>query len=343
MSPGPGLRLAILDDYQDFTHSWARFAEIPNVDATAFTDHVADEDALVARLGNCDVVMRIRERTPFPATLLRRLPKLKLLLATGMRNAGSIDLPAADELEITVCATEAHHQSTVEIVWGLVLDAYRGISREQASVRAGGWQVGLGTALAGQTLGIMGLGNMGTPVAAIGKILGMKVIAWSPNLTPERASAHGAQRVDKQTLFAASDVITLHMPLMDSTRGIVGEGELAAMRSGALLVNTSRAGLVDGGALIAAVSQRRIRLAVDVFETEPLPADHPFRSLPNVLATPHIGFVTEENLRQMFDESLENLKAYIAGSPMRTINAVHPFLANAQATRPGEGSDSNAR
>src|SRR3546814_447780 len=254
--------------------------------------------------------MRIRERTAFPREVLEKISRLKQILATGMRNARSIDLKAADELGIVISTTDALHQSTVDIVWALLLGLFRRIPQETASLKGGGWQIGLGQGAAARTLGVVGLGNMGVPVARIATEFGMKVIAWSPNLTPERAAPHGVEAVTKEELFRRSDTITIHMPLSDRTVGLVGRTELGWMKPTAYIVNTSRAQLIEQAALIDALSNGRIGGAgLDVFEVEPLPLDHPFRSLPNVLATPHLGFVTEENYRMFFEESLKNLLA----------------------------------
>jgi phosphoglycerate dehydrogenase-like enzyme len=278
--------------------------------------------------------MRIRERTEFPRRVLERLPRLKLILATGMRNARSLDLAAADELGITVSTTDALHQTTVELTWGLILSLMRRLPQETASLRAGGWQVGLGQGLAGKTLGIIGLGNMGIPVSRIGRILDMNVIAWSRNLTPERSRPHDVECVTKERLFQTSDVVTLHLPHSDITEGTVGAAELAMMKAGAFLINTSRPRLVDEEALVSALALGRIAGAgLDVFEIEPLPSDHPFRLLPNVIATPHIGFVTKENMRIFFEQSLQNLLAFVAGRPINTITAERPFLPDSQVAQ----------
>lgn len=314
------MRLAVLDDYQAATKNIVNWAQLDNVTVVPFTDHVHDENELVARLSDFDAVMRIRERTEFPRLVLSRLPRLKLLLATGMRNARSIDMAAAKEFGITVCGTEVHPHTTVELVWAMVLSLLRRVPQETASLRAGGWQVGLGVGLQGKTLGIVGLGSMGVPVSRVGRAFGMKVIAWSPHLTPERTAEHEVECVSKADLFARSDVVTLHIPDADSTQGIVGAAEIAAMRSSAYFVNTSRPKLVDQDALIDALSHGRIAGAgIDVFDIEPLPLDHPYRWLPNVLATPHIGFVTGENYRVFFEQSLENMAAYLRGAPIRVI------------------------
>ncbi len=325
------MRLAILDDYQGMSLQLADWARATGVSVVPFRDHVTSKAELIARLADFDAVMRIRERTEFPRDVLEKLPRLKLILATGMRNARSIDLKAADELGIVISTTDAFHQSTVEVVWALLLGLFRHIPQETASLRAGGWQIGLGQGVAGRTLGLIGLGNMGIPVARIAIDFGMKVIAWSPNLTQERADPHDVEAVTKEDLFRRSDAITIHMPLSDRTLGLVGPDEFRLMKPAAYLVNTSRAEIVDQAALIDALSNRKIGGAgLDVYEIEPLPADHPYRSLPNVLATPHIGFVTEENYRLFFEESLKNLLAFRAGAPIRTISSERPFLPDSQ-------------
>nr|WP_275552326.1 D-2-hydroxyacid dehydrogenase family protein [Microvirga brassicacearum] len=252
------MRLAVLDDYQAITLKIVDWSKAPNVTVVPFTDHVHDEAQLVARLSEFDAVMRIRERTVFPRSVLSRLPRLKLLLATGMRNGRSIDLAAAKELGVTVCATDALHQTTVELTWAMILSLFRRIPQETASLRAGGWQIGLGRGLAGKTLGVLGLGAMGVPVARIGQAFGMKVVAWSPNLTPERTAEHGVECVSKADLFARSDVVTIHIPHSNTTEGIVGAGEIASMKRSAYLINTSRPGLVDQTALIRALENGKI-------------------------------------------------------------------------------------
>lgn len=327
------MRLAVLDDYQGVALDLVDWSKAPGVTVVAFRDHVDCPEQLVARLADFDAVMRIRERTAFTSGILERLPRLRLILATGMRNARSIDLAAADALGITVCTTDAQHQSTVEIVWALILGLSRQVLSEAHSLRAGGWQRGLGVGLAGRTLGIVGLGNMGQPVARIAREFGMRVIAWSPHLTQARADPFGVTCVGKRRLFEESDVVTLHMPSTSSTVGIVSAEDIAAMRPTAYLVNTSRSCLVDQAALLDALTHGRIAGAgLDVFDTEPLPPDHPYRTLPNVLATPHIGFVTAQNYRIFHEESLENLIAYRAGEPIRRIDAANPFLPDSQVT-----------
>jgi len=327
------MRLAILDDYQRASHRFVDW-QAAGVTVAAFADHVQDEDGLVARLHGFDAVMRIRERTAFPRSVLERLPNLKLILATGMRNARSIDLAAADEFGITVSTTDALHQTTVEITWALILSLFRRMPEETGSLRAGGWQSAIGRGLANKVLGVVGLGNMGTPVARVAQAFGMRVAAWSPNLTPERTAPHQVTCLSKEDLFATADAITVHMPLSDRTVGLIGRGDIARMKPTAYLINTARPQIVDQQALIAALQARQIGGAgLDVFEEEPLPADHPYRVLPNVIATPHIGFVTEENYRIFFEESFENMKAFMGGAPIRTITAAQPYLPDSQVAQ----------
>ncbi len=328
------MRLAILDDYLGLAQTIVDWGVVPGLAVVGFRDHVHDQNELIERLSEFDIVMRIRERTEFPRNVLSRLPKLKLILATGMRNARSIDLPAADELGIVVCTTEAQHQTTVEVTWALILGLFRSMPQETASLRAGGWQVSLGRGLAGKTLGVLGLGNMGIPVAQIAQLFGMNVIAWSRNMTPERADIHKVQSVSKEALFSQSDVITIHMPLSDATLGLVSATDLARMKKDAFLVNTSRPQIVDERALFEVLEKRLIGGAgLDVFETEPLPLHHPYRSMPNVLATPHIGFVTKENMEEFFQTSLKNLLAFLAGTPINVINGARPFLPDSQVSK----------
>lgn len=328
------MKLAILDDYQGVAHAYADWSRVPEVTVVPFRDHVFAEDELIGRLADFEIVMRIRERTEFPRRVLEKLPKLKLLLATGMRNARSIDLTAADDLGIVVSTTDALHQTTVEVTWLLILALFRDFPGETGSLRNGGWQRKVGRGLGGRTLGIMGLGNMGQPVAAIGKLMEMEVIAWSPNLTPERTAPFGVECVSKDDLFRRSDTISIHMPHSDKTEGLVGAREIGLMKPDAFLVNTARPAIVDQNALMAALSERRIGGAgLDVFDIEPLPDDHLYRRLDNVIATPHVGFVTRENYEIFFKESLENLRAFLDGQPIRTITGARPYLADSQVSR----------
>ena len=328
------MRIAILDDYQGVAQRLWPDGLIPGVETVAFRDHVSTDTALVGRLSGFDGVMRIRERTPLRAAVLTALPQLKLILATGMRNARTIDLEACDALGITVCTTDALHQTTVELTWALILSLLRRLPQETASLRAGGWQAGLGQGLAGRRLGILGLGNMGQPVARIAQIFGMEVMAWSQNLTAERTAPFGVACVGKMELFRQADVITIHLPLSDTTLGLVGAAEIAAMKPRAVLINTARPQILDEAALVRALEERRIGGAgLDVFEVEPLPADHPFRTLPNVVATPHVGFVTEENYEIFFGQTADNMRAYLSGTPTNRITATHPFLPDSQVAR----------
>jgi phosphoglycerate dehydrogenase-like enzyme len=261
-----------------------------------------------------DVVCVMRERTPLPREILQQLPNLKLIASTGPRNA-SIDSQAATDLGVTITATGYDSTPTIEFTWSLILANMRGIDREAASLKAGGWQIGLGSNLRSKTLAVVGLGNIGKEVARIGLAFGMKVIAWSQNLTEETASAAGASLVDKPTLFREADVLTVHLVLSRRTRGLIGRSEFALMKPTARLVNTSRGPIVDEAALIEALQARRIAgAAIDVFEAEPLPADHPFRKLENVLATPHIGYVTEDLYRTFYGDAAASIAKWLEAS-----------------------------
>jgi phosphoglycerate dehydrogenase-like enzyme len=295
------MQVAILDDYQNIALQLADWSSVRNrAEITVFNDHIADPSAVVDRLQPFDVICVMRERTPLTAEILQQLPTLKLIASTGPTNA-SIDTKAAAALGIKVTATGYDSTSTVEFTWSLILASMRGIDREAASVRTGGWQVGLGSNLRGKSLGVVGLGNIGKEVARIGLAFGMKVIAWSENLNDEKASAAGAICVDKEALFREADVVTVHLVLSRRTRGLIGRPEFALMKPQAKFVNTSRGPIVDEAALIEALQERRIAgAAIDVFDVEPLRADHPFRKLDNVLATPHIGYVSEELYRTFY-------------------------------------------
>jgi phosphoglycerate dehydrogenase-like enzyme len=285
-----------------------------------FHDHVAAEDDVVARLSAFDIVVAMRERTPFPRSLLSRLPNLRLLVTSGVRNK-SIDLGAATDLGITVCGTGNLSTPAVELTWALILAAVRNVPQEDAGMRAGGWQHTVGGDLAGGTLGVVGLGRLGERVARIGQAFGMDVVAWSQNLTDERAAEVGARRVDKDELFATADVVTVHVVLSDRTTGLVGADELALMKHTAVLVNTSRGPVVDEQALIDAVRDGRIAGAgLDVFDVEPLPVDHPLRELRRVVLTPHIGYGTRGSYAIYHGEAVEDVVAWLAGSPVRVMN-----------------------
>ncbi len=313
------MRLAILDDYQNVALSLANWKSLAGVEVVTFRDHMEGE-RLIEQLSDFDAVCRVRERTHFPRAVLERLPRLKLLLATGRRNQASIDLEAAEELGVTVCSTSSNPRYPVELTWGLILNLARCITSEADSVRQGNWQQTLGRGLQGGTLGVVGLGTIGTAVARVGQAIGMNVVAWSRNLTDDRASAAGARSVSKEELFATSDVVTLHVPLTAESIGLVGRADLAMMKSSAHLINTSRGEIVNEADLIDAIERGTIAGAgIDVFETEPLPAGHPFRTLQNVLATPHIGYVTQQNLSVYFQETVENVQSFLAGRPTRVL------------------------
>ncbi|MFP1722625.1 D-2-hydroxyacid dehydrogenase family protein [Lonsdalea quercina] len=314
------LKIAILDDYQGVALASADWSAVQSrANITVFRDHLADESALIARLRPFDALCVMRERTPLTARLLARLPNLKFIASTSARNA-SIDIAAARAQGITVSATQGRGNGAPELTWALLLAAARHLPAECASLRSGGWQVGIGADLEGSTLGILGLGKIGARVAAIGRAFGMNVMAWSQNLTPEAAQAAGVTWVDKATLLRESDWLSLHLVLSERTRGIIGASDLALMKPTAWLINTSRGPLVDEAALIEALSQQTLAgAALDVFSSEPLPDNHPFRTLNNVIATPHIGFVTHHTYRVFYEETVQNLQAWLDGSPTRVM------------------------
>ena len=284
-----------------------------------FHERIGSEDELAERLRTFDVVVAMRERTPFPASLIERLPSLKLLVTTGRRNA-AIDVKAAAARGIVVSGTATLGAPPVELTWGLILSLARHIPRESIAMRSGAWQTTVGVGLHGKTLGVIGLGRLGSDVARIGTAFGMSVVAWSQNLTREKTDPLGVELVDKESLFRRSDVVSVHLVLSDRTRGIVGERELALMKPTAFLINTARGPIVDEHALIHALRHSVITGAgLDVFDEEPLPVDHPFRRLENVVLTPHLGYVTAENYRLAYGEAVEDIRAFLAGSPVRVI------------------------
>ncbi len=315
------MRLAILDDYQNVALTMADWDGLrPSLEIQTFRDTFASEDAAAAGLGDFEIVVAMRERTAFRRSLLERLPKLKLLVTTGMVNA-SIDIKAAAARGIVVSGTSSLRHPTAELTWGLMLALARNITREDAGMRRGAWQTTVGVGLHGKVLGILGLGKLGSQVATFGKAFLMEVIAWSENLTVEHANSLGVQRVEKQELFRRADFLTIHTVLSKRTRGIVGPEEFAAMKSTAYLINTSRGPIVEERALLAALETRKIAgAALDVYDQEPLPANHPLRRLENVILTPHLGYVTEENYRVFYGEAAENVRAYLAGNPIRVLN-----------------------
>jgi phosphoglycerate dehydrogenase-like enzyme len=313
-------RIAVLDDYQSVAADYCDWSQLPEpAEVVEFHDAVADPDALVARLRSFDVVIAMRERTRFSREVLERLPDLRLLVTTGRRNK-SIDVEAATELGITVSGTGILPNGTAELTWGLILAVARHIPQEDASVRAGGWQETVGTDLAGARLGIVGLGGQGSQVARIGLAFGMDVVAWSENLTDERAAEVGVRRVDKDELFGTSDVVTVHALLSKRTRGLIGADDLGRMKPTAILVNTSRGPIVDQQALLDALQGGRIAGAgLDVFDEEPLPKDHPLRTAPRTVLTPHLGYVTRDTYEIFYREAVEDVVAFLAGEPVRLL------------------------
>ena len=313
-------RVAILDDYQNVARRMADWASLPaGTEVVVFADHLSDTDAVAKRLADFDAVVAMRERTPFPRALLERLPKLRLLVTTGMRNP-SIDVAAAIERGVTVCGTAGLPYPTAELTWGLILGLVRRIPTEDRATREGRWQVSCGLGLNGKTLGVIGLGGLGSRVAKIGRAFEMDVIAWSQNLTAARATEVGATLVTKDELLARSDVVSVHLVLSDRTRGLLGARELARMKPTAYLVNTSRGPIVDEAALVHAVRKGTIAGAgLDVYDEEPLPLDHPLRKLPNTVITPHLGYVTEEGYKIFYGGALEDVKGWLAGQPVRVL------------------------
>ncbi|GAA2062082.1 D-2-hydroxyacid dehydrogenase family protein [Streptomyces albiaxialis] len=316
------LRCAVLDDYQGVATTLADWSPLEGqVQVTAFREHLATEDELAAALADFEFVVTLRERVPFPGSLLDRLPRLKLLIASGMRNS-VIDYAAAERLGITVCGTESTQAPPVELTWALLLGLARGLVTEANGLREGGpWQSTVGADLAGRRLGLLGLGRIGARMAPIGAAFGMDVLAWSRNLTAERAEAAGARlAASKEELLESADFVSVHLKLSDRTRGLLGAPELTLMKPTAYLINTSRAAIIDQDALLAALREGRIAGAgLDVFDTEPLPAGHPLRTAPRLLATPHLGYVTESNYRTYYGQAVEDIEAYLAGSPVRVL------------------------
>jgi len=313
-------RIAVLDDYQAAAATYTDWSRLPvPADVVEFHDYVADEDALVARLAPFDIVVAMRERTPFPRSVLERLPTLRLLVTTGARNA-SIDVQAAVEHGITVCGTGAHPSGPVELTWALILAVARHLPQEDAAMRAGAWQQTVGTDLAGARLGVVGLGRLGEKVARIGQAFGMDVAAWSQNLTDERAAEVGVRRVERDELFATSDVVTIHLVLSDRTRGLIGRSELERMKAGAILINTSRGPIVDEVALLDALrAGTLVGAGLDVFDQEPLSADHPLRQERRAVLTPHLGYVTEKTYEVFYRDAVEDVAAFLSGAPLRLV------------------------
>jgi phosphoglycerate dehydrogenase-like enzyme len=313
-------RIVLLDDYQGVALDYGGWDRVPDEwEKVALCGHIDDADELVEALAGAEVVVAMRERTPFPAATLERLPDLKLLITTGMGNV-AIDIAAARRNGVTVCGTGMHSPGTAELSWGLILALARKIPAEDAATRGGSWQTTIGTDLAGATLGLVGLGRLGRRMAPIARAFEMDVVAWSTNLDPDEARAAGAEPVTKDELFERSDFVSVHYKLSERSRGLIGAADLALMKPSAFLVNTSRGPIVDTDALVEALAAGTIAGAgVDVYDTEPLPADHPLRSAPNVILTPHLGYVTEDTYSVFFADAVEDVLAWLDGAPVRVL------------------------
>jgi len=315
------IRAAILDDYQNVAMSFADWSPIArDVEIKVFTEPFKSREEAIKALQGFAVIVGMRERTPFPRAMIEALPDLKLLITTGAKN-NSFDLKAAAERGVTVCGTGGFGSPTTGVVFGLLLELTRRIGFENARLKAGQpWQVTIGPDLEGMTLGVLGLGKLGQRSAAVAKAFGMNVIAWSQNLTPEKAAAAGATYVSKEELFSKADAITIHVVLSDRSRGLVGAADLARMKKTAYLVNTSRGPIIDEAALIATLRDKRIAGAgLDVFDVEPLPLDHPYRTLDNVVITPHLGYVSTQNYAKYFPDIVTDIRAFLDGKPVRVI------------------------
>ncbi|MEU0472051.1 D-2-hydroxyacid dehydrogenase family protein [Streptomyces olivaceus] len=318
------LRCAVLDDFQQVAKEAADWSSVTGeVDVVSFDAHLSEEDALAAALADFDIVVTLRERVAFPGSLLARLPRLRLIVASGMRNS-VIDYAAAEAHGVTVCGTSSSSAPPVELTWALLLGLARGLVRESNGLREGGpWQQTVGADLHDRRLGLLGLGKIGSRVAQVGLAFGMRVSAWSQNLTRERADEVGVELApSREELLRTADFVSVHLALGECTRGLLGPAELALLKPTAYLVNTSRAAIVDQDALLAALHEGRIAGAgVDVFDTEPLPAGHPMRTAPRLLATPHLGYVSQANYATYYGQAVEAIRSYLAGSPVRRLPA----------------------
>ena len=315
------MKVAILDDYQGVARDMADWSRLPGgTELEVFRDHLADEDSLAQRLQDFHVVMGMRERTPFPRSLLSRLPNLQLLITTGGGNA-SFDLPAATELGIVACGTGGAGEGPTELTWGLIISLLRQIPLEDREARNGKWGSVVGMGLKGKTLGLVGLGHIGSLVARVGDAFDMNLISWSQNLTAERAAECRANLVDKDALFRESDIVSIHLRLSDRTRGLVGAHEIGLMKPTAYLINISRGPIVEEAALVRALENRAIAGAgLDTFDVEPLPPDHPFLNLSNTVITPHVGYVTQESYSAFYNGVIEDIRGFAAGEPIRVLN-----------------------
>ncbi|HVA14875.1 MAG TPA: D-2-hydroxyacid dehydrogenase family protein [Stellaceae bacterium] len=316
------MHVALLDDYQGIALRLADWKSLqPEVQVEAFPEHIADGDALAKRLHIFECVVLMRERTPLGRALIEKLPNLKLVITSGMHNA-SVDAAALAERGIVYCGTDGLGHSTAELTWGLILCLLRNIPHEDRALRQGRWQTRIGFGAKGKTLGIIGLGRLGKLVAGYGKAFGMDVIGWSRSFDAEKAAELGIRSVDKETLLAQADIVTIHVGLSDSSRGLLGAADLARMKPTSYLVNTSRAPIVDQAALLAALKGRRIAgAAIDVFDNEPVTKGHPFFELDNVVVTPHLGYAIEENFRINYGSAVENIRAFLDGKPIRLVKS----------------------
>src|ERR1700761_689549 len=315
------LRCAILDDYFNVTlklADWSRIAD--RVDVTPFTEPFASTEAAAGALKDFDIILAMRERTPFPRAVFERLPKLKLLITSGMRNA-AIDLAAAKDKGVVICGTNWPRDPTAALTMGMILELTRNIGRENARMHAGEYlQKYVGIEIDGKTLGVVGLGKLGAKVSAMAKVFGMNVIAWSPNLTPERCKEVGVTYASKEELFSPADIITIHMVLSDRSRGLVGAADLARMKPTSFIVNSARGPIIDEKALLETLKARKIAgAAIDVFSVEPLPVDHPFRKLDNLVLTPHLGYVTQETFIAHYSQMVEGIDGWFKGEPVRRL------------------------
>jgi phosphoglycerate dehydrogenase-like enzyme len=315
------LRCAILDDYLNLSLAVADWSKVEDrVDVTVFNQPFASPEAAVSALKDFEIICAMRERTPFPRAMLDALPKLKLLITSGMRN-NSIDMAAAKDKQVVVCGTQWPHDPTAPLTMGMILELPRNIGRESARMHAGEYlQKHVGIEIEGKTLGVVGLGKLGAKVAGLAKAFGMNVIAWSPNLTAERCKEVGVTYATKEELFATADIITIHIVLSDRSRGLVGAADLARMKPTSFIVNTARGPIIDEMALLETLKARKIAgAAVDVFSVEPLPVDHPFRKLDNLVLTPHLGYVTQETFVAHYNQMVEGIDAWFKGEPKRRL------------------------
>lgn len=322
-------KLAILDDYQDVAMDMADWSPLEgDVEITVFNDHLSDEDAVAERLKAFELVMIMRERTPFPRSLFEKLPNLEHLISSGMRNL-SVDVDAAGDNGVICTGTPSLGYPTAELTWGLIHSLARHVPFEDRETRAGGWQKTVGVGLRDKVLGVMGLGRIGVDVARVGIATGMQVIAWSENLTQDKCDEVGARLVTKEELLEQSDFLTIHLLLSDRTRGLIQADDLARMKPSAFIINTSRGPIIDEPALINALQNRKIGGAgIDVFEVEPLPLDHPLRDMPNMVIMPHLGYVTVENYQNWYGGTVENVRSWLDGKTINQMSGRNP-------TKPG--------